>query len=94
MTITYTKIVSEVTTVKVRTQNETILVDFVRVIGNKPDSCSECILSNHIPLNKLGFDMLHFSFDAVHHLYNFSLHLCWRRGRRLEFRIENHLIIL
>ena len=73
MAITYTKIVSEVATVKVGTQNETVLVDFVRVVGNKPDSCSESILGDHISLNKLGLDLLHLSLDAIHHLYNFAL---------------------
>ena len=94
MAITYTKIVSEVATVKIGTQNETVLVDFVRVVGNKPDSCSESILGDHISLNKLGLDLLHLSLDAIHHLYNFALQFCWCRGCRLKLRIENHLIIL
>ena len=94
MTITNTKIVSEVATVQIRAQNETVLVDFVRIVGNKSNSCCESILSYHVPLDQLWLYLFHLSFNAVHHFHDFALKLCWSGWSRLEFRIENHLIVL
>ena len=38
--------------------------------------------------------MFHIGFNAIHHFDDFSLELCGSGRSRLEFRIQNHLIVL
>jgi hypothetical protein len=50
MPITHSEVVSEVAPIEVGIQNETILVDLVRVVGDEAYSSCKGILGNHIPL--------------------------------------------
>lgn len=51
MAIAHTEIVSKVAPVEVGAQNEAVLVHLVRIVGDKADTCSECILCDHIPFD-------------------------------------------
>lgn len=58
------EIVSEVAPIQVGAENEAVLVDFVRIVRNEPNSSSEGVLRNHVPLNQLRFDMLALRLQA------------------------------
>lgn len=64
MSVTDTKVMSEITSVQIRAQDEAVLVDFIRVVRDKSDPRCECILSDHVSLNQLRLYMLQLVLDT------------------------------
>jgi hypothetical protein len=50
MTVTYSEIVPEVAVVHVRHQNERVLINLVRIVGNHAYPCGEGIFGNYVSL--------------------------------------------
>jgi hypothetical protein len=75
VSITDTKVMPEIAAIKIRAKYETILIDFVRVVRNKTNSCCESILSNYIPFNEHGLKRL-----AVAKRHSLCVHFCWCGG--------------
>lgn len=72
--VAHAEVMAEVAPAQIGTQDETILVHFVGVVGYKAHPSSEGVLSDHISFNELRLD---------HHALLFALGRC--RWRALKF---------
>ena len=90
MTITDTKVVSEIAAIQVGTEDEGVLVYFIRVVGNESHSSCECVLCYDVSLNE------HWSkcrLRSFCHTLAWK-HSGWGRGSRLEFVVKRDLVLL
>lgn len=95
VTITNTKVMSELASWQCWLQNETILVNFIRIVRNKADSCCKSILSNNVSFNESWEYILRIIKFIIIIDWNSGLHdLSGSRRSRLELRVILSLAFL
>jgi len=61
MTITDTKVVTEIASIQIWTENEAVLINLVRVIWNVSHTSCKGVFCNHVSFYKLWSNIYHFS---------------------------------